>query len=103
MKITPELIQHLCSLSKLEVEPLEMAALQNDLEKMVSFVEQLQQVNTEGVEPLLHMLNSSTSSKALRDDIVSNMVTRDSALANAPEKTATFFTVPKVISNPANQ
>jgi aspartyl-tRNA(Asn)/glutamyl-tRNA(Gln) amidotransferase subunit C len=103
MKITPELVQHLCSLSKLEVDPVEMEALQNDLEKMVSFVEQLQQVNTEGVEPLLHMLNSSTSSKGLRDDIVSNMVTRDSALANAPEKTATFFTVPKVISNPANQ
>lgn len=100
MKITPELIQHLCSLSKIEVDPAELDLVRSDLEKMVSFVEQLQQVNTDGVAPLLHMMNTA---KGLRDDTVDNMVTRDSALANAPQKTAAFFTVPKVISNPANQ
>ena len=99
MKITPKLIEHLCALSKLAVDPSEIESLQSDLEKMVSFVEQLQQVDTVGVSPLLHM---STHTQGLRDDLVSGMVSSEMALSLAPEKINSFFTVPKVISNPAN-
>jgi aspartyl-tRNA(Asn)/glutamyl-tRNA(Gln) amidotransferase subunit C len=99
MKITPELIEHLCALSKLAVDPAEIESLQSDLEKMVSFVEQLQLVDTAGVSPLLHM---SKHTQALRDDLVSGMVTSERALFHAPEKINSFFTVPKVIANPAN-
>jgi aspartyl-tRNA(Asn)/glutamyl-tRNA(Gln) amidotransferase subunit C len=99
MKITPELIEHLCALSKLAVDPAEIESLQSDLEKMVSFVEQLQQVDTTGVSPLLHMSNHT---QALRDDVVAGMVTSETALFNAPEEINSFFTVPKVITNPAN-
>jgi len=99
IKITPELIEHLCALSKLAVEPAEIESLQSDLEKMVSFVEQLQLVDTAGVSPLLHMSNHT---QPLRDDLVSGMVTSETALFHAPEKTNSFFTVPKVIANPAN-
>jgi aspartyl-tRNA(Asn)/glutamyl-tRNA(Gln) amidotransferase subunit C len=66
---------------------------------MVSFVEQLQQVDTTGVSPLLLMSNHT---QALRDDVVAGMVTSETALFNAPEKINSFFTVPKVITNPAN-
>jgi aspartyl-tRNA(Asn)/glutamyl-tRNA(Gln) amidotransferase subunit C len=66
---------------------------------MVSFVEQLQQVDTAGVSPLLHMSNHT---QGLRDDLVAGMVTSETALSYAPEKLNSFFTVPKVIANPAN-
>jgi aspartyl-tRNA(Asn)/glutamyl-tRNA(Gln) amidotransferase subunit C len=99
MKITPELIEHLCVLSKLAVDPADIESLRYDLEKMVSFVEQLQQVDTAGVSPLLHMSNHT---QPLRDDLVAGMVTSETALSHAPEKINTFFTVPKVIANPAN-
>lgn len=99
MKINPELIEHLCALSKLAVDPAEIESLQSDLEKMVSFVEQLQQVDTAGVSPLLHMSNHT---QGLRDDLVAGMVTSETALSYAPEKLNSFFTVPKVIANPAN-
>ena len=98
MKITPELIQHLCKLSQLEVAPAEKEVLRNDLEKMVSFVEQLQQVNTTGIPPLQHM---SGEAMALRDDEVRGGVSSGQALQNAPAAAAHFFTVPKVISQPA--
>ncbi len=99
MKITRELIDHLCALSKLSVDPAEIESLQSDLEKMVSFVKQLQQVDTAGVSPLLHMSNHT---QELRDDLVAGMVTSETALSHAPEKINSFFTVPKVIANPAN-
>lgn len=95
MKITPELIQHLCKLSQLEVAPNEEEALREDLEKMVSFVEQLQQVDTSGIHPLQHM---SGEAMALRIDEVRSMVSREQALQNAPVASSHFFTVPKVIS-----
>lgn len=95
MKITPELIQHLCKLSQLEVAPNEEEALREDLEKMVSFVEQLQQVDTSGIHPLQHM---SGEAMALRNDEVRSMVSREQALQNAPAASSHFFTVPKVIS-----
>lgn len=100
MKITPELIQHLCKLSQLEVAPHEQEALREDLEKMVSFVEQLQQVDTTGIPPLQHM---SGEAMALRNDEVSGMVSSAQALQNAPAAASQFFTVPKVISQPANE
>ena len=99
MKITPKLIEHLCALSKLAVDSVEIESLQSDLEKMVSFVEQLQQVDTAGVSPLMHMSNHT---QALRDDVVAGMVSSETALIHAPEKINSFFTVPKVIANPTN-
>ena len=100
MKITPALIQHLCKLSQVEVAPHEKESLREDLEKMVSFVEQLQQVDTTGIPPLQHM---SGEARALRADEVRGMVSREQALQNAPAAAPNFFTVPKVISQPANE
>ncbi|MEI8109502.1 MAG: Asp-tRNA(Asn)/Glu-tRNA(Gln) amidotransferase subunit GatC [Chitinophagia bacterium] len=100
MKITPELIQHLCKLSQLEVAPHEREILREDLEKMVLFVEQLHQIDVKGIPPLQHM---SGEAMALRNDEVREMVNRELALQNAPAASAHFFAVPKVISQPANE
>ena len=61
---------------------------------MISFIEKLKEVNTDGVVPLLHMSNNVNM---LREDVVQGSVSREEALKNAPETDGTFFKVPKVI------
>ena len=61
---------------------------------MISFIEKLKELNTDGVAPLLHM---SSNVNMLRDDVVQGSVSREEALKNAPDTDGTFFKVPKVI------
>lgn len=61
---------------------------------MISFVEQLNEVNTAGIEPMLHMGNAANM---LREDVQQGSVSREEALLNAPESDNEFFIVPKVI------
>lgn len=94
MKITDELIDELAHLARLEFAPEDKEALKVDLERMINFVEKLNEVNTDGVEPLLHM---SPRMNVLREDVVQGSISRDEALLNAPAKNEAFFLVPKVI------
>ena len=94
MKITDELIDELAQLARLEFAPEDKQGLKADLERMINFVEKLNEVNTEGVEPLLHM---SPRMNVLREDEVQGSISREEALRNAPAKNETFFLVPKVI------
>ena len=61
---------------------------------MISFVEKLNELNTSGVEPLLHM---SDNVNILREDEVKGGITRKEGLKNAPVHDEQFFKVPKVI------
>jgi aspartyl-tRNA(Asn)/glutamyl-tRNA(Gln) amidotransferase subunit C len=94
MKITDELIDELAHLARLEFASEEKQSLKTDLEHMINFVEKLNEVNTDGVEPLLHM---SARMNVLREDEVQGSASRDEALRNAPAKNEAFFLVPKVI------
>jgi aspartyl-tRNA(Asn)/glutamyl-tRNA(Gln) amidotransferase subunit C len=64
---------------------------------MIGFVEKLNELNLDGVQPLLHM---SEEVNVLREDEVKGSVSREEALKNAPEHDSKFFKVPKVIKNP---
>jgi len=97
MEITFDLIRELSALSRLELREEDLAVWQSDLQKMVAFVEQLQRVDTRGVEPLIHL---GLSTRALREDQVSGTVSRESALHQAPEAITPYFSVPKVIVTP---
>jgi len=68
--------------------------IRNDLQKMVGFIEQLQTVDTNGVEPLLHM---GDAVNILRQDQVQGSIQREEALLNAPLADEAFFKVPTVI------
>ena len=57
MEISVKTIQHLAHLSRLQINETQAAQYQTDMQKMVSFIEQLQEVNTDGVEPLLMLSN----------------------------------------------
>jgi aspartyl-tRNA(Asn)/glutamyl-tRNA(Gln) amidotransferase subunit C len=97
MEVTDQLIDHLAALSRLKFNKEEKEELKIDLQKMISFVEKLQELDTTGIEPLTHM---GASENALREDEVGSMISRQKALLNAPVKDDNFFKVPKVINNP---
>ena len=94
MEVTQAMIDNLSHLARLNFSEEEKKVLEQDLSKMIAFVEQLNEVNTDGVEPLLHM---GDAVNVLREDVLKGSVTREEALLNAPDKDDQFFRVPKVI------
>ncbi|HUQ65279.1 MAG TPA: Asp-tRNA(Asn)/Glu-tRNA(Gln) amidotransferase subunit GatC [Flavitalea sp.] len=94
MEVNDLLIDNLAKLSHLSFSDEEKKEIRADLQEMISFIEKLKELNTEGVAPLLHM---SSNVNILRDDEVQGSVSREEALKNAPQTDGTFFKVPKVI------
>jgi len=94
MEVNDLLIDNLAKLSHLSFSEQEKKEIRADLQEMISFIEKLKEVNTDGVVPLLHMSNNVNM---LREDVVQGSVSREEALKNAPETDGTFFKVPKVI------
>jgi aspartyl-tRNA(Asn)/glutamyl-tRNA(Gln) amidotransferase subunit C len=94
MEVNDLLIDNLAKLSHLSFTDEEKKEIRADLQEMISFIEKLREVNTEGIPPLLHM---SSNVNILRDDEVQGSVSREEALKNAPQTDGTFFKVPKVI------
>ena len=81
-------------LSRLHFNDTEKEAIKNDLQKMIQFVEKLNELDTTGVEPLLHM---SSNVNVLRADEVEGSIAREAGLQNAAVHDEYFFKVPKVI------
>ena len=98
MQVDDALIDKLSKLAMLQFNDEEREEIKSDLEKMIGFVDKLKELDSTGVEPLLHMSNNAD---ILRDDIPGNMVNRDDALQNAPVHDQQYFKVPKVIKKPS--
>jgi aspartyl-tRNA(Asn)/glutamyl-tRNA(Gln) amidotransferase subunit C len=94
MEVTKELVEKLAHLARLNFTEDEKTEIREDLSKMIDFVDKLNEVDTTGVEPMIHM---SREVNILREDKVAGSVSRENALKNAPATTGEFFTVPKVI------
>lgn len=94
MEVNDLLVEDLAKLANLRFSPQEKTEIRADLQQMISFIEKLQEVDTVGIEPLLHM---SGNVNILRDDIVCGSISREKALKNAPDANGAFFKVPKVI------
>jgi aspartyl-tRNA(Asn)/glutamyl-tRNA(Gln) amidotransferase subunit C len=94
MEVTDELIDNLSNLARLEFNAADKEEIRKDLQRMILFVEKLGELDTTGVEPLLHM---SPETNVLREDIPGGSVSRAVALSNAPATDGTYFKVPKVI------
>lgn len=97
MQVDDALIEKLSRLSMLDFNEVEKEEIKNDLQKMIGFVDKLKELDTTGVEPLLHM---SSETDVLREDVPGNMLTREEALQNAAQHDGTYFNVPKVIKKP---
>lgn len=94
MEVNDELIANLSNLARLEFDAAEKTQIREDLQRMIEFIERLDELDTTGVEPLLHL---SPETDVLRDDIPGGSVSREEALSNAPATDGTYFKVPKVI------
>ncbi len=94
MEVTSEMIDRLATLAKLKFSEEEKTGLKTDLERMIEFVEKLKEVDTTGVEPLLHITDAVN---VLREDEVKQTITKQEALLNAPLSDGDFVKVPKVI------
>lgn len=98
MEVTDEMVKNLADLSRLTFNDQEKEDIKKDLQRMISFVEKLQEVDTSNVEPLLHM---SESVNIYREDNIQGSMEKSAALNNAPMSDENYFKVPKVIKNPS--
>ena len=94
MSVTSQQVRHIAKLARIGMDDAEIEALVPELNNILGWVEQLGEVNTDGVEPLTAVIDQKLR---LRDDVVNDGNIRDQVLANAPEAQHGFFAVPKVI------
>ena len=94
MEVNDALVDKLAHLSRLQFVETEKAEIKKDLQQMIAFVEKLNKLDLEGVEPLLHI---SEEVNVLREDEIKGSISREEALKNAPLHDEQFFKVPKVI------
>jgi len=94
MEVNNEMVDKLAHLARLQFDEVEKASIKTDLQRMIRFVEKLNELDTTGVEPLLHM---SDNVNVLREDEVKGSIGRTEGLKNAPVQDGVFFKVPKVI------
>lgn len=94
MELTKATIEQLASLARLEFNEQDTIQIREDLARMIAFVEKLQELDTSGVEPLLHMTDQQD---ILRNDELKGALSRKAAMALAPDGDEQYFYVPKVI------
>jgi aspartyl-tRNA(Asn)/glutamyl-tRNA(Gln) amidotransferase subunit C len=94
MSVSPEQVRHIAKLARIAMSDEELDRLLPELNNILGWVEQLGEVDTDGVEPLATIIDQKLR---LRDDVVTEGDIRDEVLANAPEAQHGFFAVPKVI------
>ncbi len=94
MKIDKNTINKIARLSRIKLDGKESEDYIKDLNSILDWVEQLNEVNTENVEPLS---NISSSILPKREDVSKDTNTSDEILENAPDKLEGFFAVPKVV------
>lgn len=94
MKITEEKVRALAQLARLEFEGAELEQIRTDLDNIVAMCEQLNALDTDGVEPLIYMTEAVN---VLREDVVHQEISHEEALRNAPARDSDYFRVPKVI------
>ena len=94
MSINTEQVRHIAKLARIAMSDEELERLVPELNNILDWVEQLAEVDTDGVEPLTAVIDQALR---LRDDAVTDGDIRDEVLSNAPDAQHGFFAVPKVI------
>lgn len=95
MKVDLEMIDKVAHLARLELKEGEKQGLIEDMNKILTFMDKLNELDTESVDPLIYM---SEEVNVLREDLVKFEITREEALKNAPKQDGKFFRVAKVIN-----
>lgn len=95
-KIDLKTVDEIAHLARLEFAAENKAGIMTDMNRMLAFVEKLNELNTDTVEPLIYMTDERN---VLREDEPESTVTQKDALKNAPKKDSDYFKAPKVISH----
>ena len=93
-EITKETVKYVAGLAQLTLDEATEERLVGELGAILGYIEQLNELDTEGVEPMMHALDVTN---VLRDDTVINEMDRDAALKNAPATDGEYFLVPRIL------
>ena len=94
MKITDETIQSLAQLSYIHLNEDQRALLVDELGKILGYMDVLNHIDTEGIEPLAYI---GSATNVMRPDVVAPSIDREVLLQNAPERTEEAVVVPKIV------
>jgi aspartyl-tRNA(Asn)/glutamyl-tRNA(Gln) amidotransferase subunit C len=94
MKITKAVVEYVAHLGRLELEPREIDLYTNQLDRILQYMDTLNKLDTEGIEPTSHAIPVEC---VLRGDIVRDSFEIDESLQNAPDRKGSFFKVPPII------
>lgn len=94
MKITTEEVQHVADLARLTLEDSELTKLTTQLDSILSYFDKLEELDTRDIDPTTHAFSTTN---AFREDVVSQSLSQQDALANGPEHNGESFVVPRII------
>jgi aspartyl-tRNA(Asn)/glutamyl-tRNA(Gln) amidotransferase subunit C len=94
MKITSEQVKYVAKLARLELSSGEVESVTGHLDRILTYVEKLNELDTSGVKPTTHALEITN---VFREDQVQQSIGQEKALANAPRQNSESFIVPRVI------
>jgi aspartyl-tRNA(Asn)/glutamyl-tRNA(Gln) amidotransferase subunit C len=94
MSLDPATVKRIARLARIRIEESQLPQMQVELNGILGWVEQLNEVNVEGVEPLT---GGAQMALKLREDVVTDGGISEQVLANAPDRAGDFYTVPKVV------
>lgn len=94
MSLDPATVRRIASLARIHVDPAQAEALRHELDSILGWIEQLNEVDVEGVAPLT---GGAQMALKMREDVVDDGGYPERVLANAPDRAGNFFAVPKVV------
>jgi len=94
MSLDPATVRRIAKLARIRVEESQLPQLQAELNGILGWIEQLNEVNVEGVEPLT---GGAQMAMKMREDVVNDGGIPEQVLANAPDRAGDFYAVPKVV------
>lgn len=95
MSVTKKEVEHIAELARLKFKEEELESFTHQLNEILNYVDKLNELDTENVEPLSHPIENIN---VFRNDELKKSISTEEALKNAPDKTDEFFKVPKVIN-----
>lgn len=95
MSVTKKDVEYIANLARLKFNEDELENFTHQLNDILTYIEKLNELNTENVEPLSHPVENVN---VFRDDVIKHSIDRELALKNSPDRTDEFFVVPKVIN-----
>jgi aspartyl-tRNA(Asn)/glutamyl-tRNA(Gln) amidotransferase subunit C len=94
MSLDPATVRRIAKLARIRVDDADVARLQNELSGILAWIDMLNEVDVEGVEPLT---GGAQMALKMRDDVVTDGGIAERILANAPDRAGDYYAVPKVV------